>query len=91
MTYTLEELRTQLDEIDAEMVALLEKRMGVSRNVGDVKRAAGIPIWQPEREQLILDKVRGLVKDSGNYAAVANVYRTIFAESREVQQQIRRD
>lgn len=91
MTYTLEELRKQLDEIDAEMVTLLEKRMGISRLVGDVKRANGIPIWQPERERLILDKVRALTKDSGNYAAVENIYKAVFAESREVQQQIRRD
>ncbi|MDO5435836.1 MAG: chorismate mutase [Clostridia bacterium] len=89
MLKTLEEYRTDLDVLDAELVALLEKRMGISRNIGAAKRAANIPIYQPEREQLILKKVTALVKDSGNGEGVRNVYRTIFAESREIQMQIR--
>ena len=89
MLKTLEEYRADLDELDAELVDLLEKRMGISRDIGAAKRAAGIPIYQPEREQLILKKVTALVKDSGNGEGVRNVYRTIFAESREIQMQVR--
>ena len=89
MLKTLEEYRTELDALDAELVALLEKRMGISRKIGAAKRAENIPIYQPEREQLILKKVTALVKDSGNGEGVRNVYRTIFAESREIQMQIR--
>ena len=89
MLKTLEEYRAELDVLDAELVALLEKRMGISRNIGAAKRATDIPIYQPEREQLILKKVTALVKDSGNGEGVRNVYRTIFAESREIQMQVR--
>lgn len=89
MLKTLEEYRQDLDELDAELVEMLEKRMGISRKIGAAKRAADIPIYQPEREELILKKVTALVKDSGNGDGVRRVYRTIFAESREIQMQIR--
>ena len=32
---TLEELRAQIDDIDAQMVALFEQRMNVTRQVGE--------------------------------------------------------
>ena len=64
MLKTLEEYRAELDVLDAELVELLEKRMGISRDIGAAKRAAGIPIYQPEREQLILQKVTARMKSS---------------------------
>ena len=42
---TLEELRAQIDDIDAQMVALFEQRMNVTRQVGEYKRSTACLCW----------------------------------------------
>ena len=53
----LQDYRDQVDEIDRALLALLEQRMALSQAIGDYKRERGLPIFQPEREQAILDRV----------------------------------
>lgn len=55
-------LREQIDQLDEEIVALLNKRANVVVKVGEVKRAGGedVPIYAPDRERAVLDKVRHL-------------------------------
>ncbi len=47
-------LRDEIDDIDAQLVALLAKRRAVTTKVGLLKREAGIPIFAPEREASLL-------------------------------------
>ncbi len=55
-------LRSRIDALDEQIVALLNKRAEVVVEVGEVKRAGGedVPIYAPDREQAVLEKVRKL-------------------------------
>ena len=55
-------LRSKIDALDEQIVALLNKRAEVVVEVGEVKRAGGedVPIYAPDREQAVLEKVRKL-------------------------------
>jgi len=46
----LESLRGQVDDVDAELVALLGRRFGLTREIGVVKAAAGLPGLDAGRE-----------------------------------------
>ena len=48
-------LRSQIDELDRELLTLLARRMALSREIGQVKAAAHLPIVQPERYRSLLD------------------------------------
>ena len=39
----LTELRQEIDKIDSQIVELIEKRMGISKEVGDFKKSNGFP------------------------------------------------
>ena len=47
---SLQELRKQLDEIDAQIVDLYQKRMDVCGKVGEYKVATGKKVFDKQRE-----------------------------------------
>lgn len=51
---SLKSWRQQLDKIDLEIMQLLAKRQQVVRQIGQLKLKQGLPIFQPEREQVVL-------------------------------------
>jgi len=51
----LEYLRQLMDSLDAEIIDLLAKRMELSRQMGDVKRACNMTVFQPARWREIVE------------------------------------
>ncbi len=81
----LDALRAQIDDIDAQMVALFEQRMAVTRAVGEYKRANAIPVLDVNREREVLAKKRALLKDPALSADVTALYEAILGISRRQQ------
>jgi chorismate mutase/prephenate dehydratase len=50
-------LRSEIDSIDREILDLLRRRLEVVYRVGEVKRAVGAQIHDPERESRILERL----------------------------------
>ena len=53
----LDQIRTDLDGIDRELVRLLSRRAELAIEVGHSKRRDGIPFFVPERERAIFDRL----------------------------------
>ena len=51
------QLREQIDAIDKEMLALFEKRMQVSTQIAEYKRANNLPVYDGKREREKIAKV----------------------------------
>lgn len=49
----LNDLRQDIDALDAQLAALYRRRMDVAARIAAVKREQGLPVLQPEREQEI--------------------------------------
>lgn len=79
----LGKLREEIDQIDGELLPLFLRRMGCSQRVAQLKGEAGMPVFSPEREQAILDKVRE--KGGADGDAAAALYSSIMAISRAKQ------
>src|SRR4051812_3871628 len=54
---TLEEIRKDIDGIDAELVTLLSRRAALAQEVGHVKGKDGRPYFTPERERAIYERL----------------------------------
>jgi len=54
----LEKLRRQIDELDRKIVELLNRRAAVVIEIGKIKNADGTPIYAPDREKQILERLR---------------------------------
>lgn len=82
----IEELRREIDKIDAELITLLSKRMEHSRQIGEEKQSTGEDIHVRTREIAVLDKVKLLGNREGlNDTFVVDLYQVILAESRRLQ------
>ncbi len=53
----LGELRTRIDGIDSRLIELLNERARVVVDVGRAKREDGTPIYAPDREKVVLEKI----------------------------------
>lgn len=54
---TLLFIREEIDSIDSELIALLESRLNLSLQIGNVKRNLGKELYDDVREELILKKI----------------------------------
>lgn len=81
----LAELRTEIDAIDARIVAALNERARIAERIGDTKQAAGLPVVEPAREQKVIEKVCGMNQGPLTNAAVQAIYERIMLEMRQIQ------
>ncbi len=81
----IQDYRRQIDGIDQEIVSLFERRMALSAQIAQYKRALNLPIFVPEREAEKLAMVASQA-DPALTAYVQSLYRSIFALSREYQE-----
>ncbi|MDE6600709.1 MAG: prephenate dehydratase [Lachnospiraceae bacterium] len=79
------ELRGQLDGIDEKIVALYEERMAISSQVADYKIETGKKVFDREREEEKLKKVRSLTHDPFNAHGVQELFEQIMSMSRKLQ------
>ena len=82
MAKSLEDLRKQIDHIDNDLIDLLNKRMEVIREVGHLKNATNSPIYRPEREKSIIDRLHKHHEGLLNKSAIEAIFLEIFAISR---------
>ncbi|HEX5417648.1 MAG TPA: chorismate mutase, partial [Chloroflexota bacterium] len=86
----LEVLRAEIDELDEQIVALLNRRAEHSRAVGALKRREGeAPVYQPHREAQIFARLDRLNRGPLSNADLHAIYREILSSSRALQRPIR--
>ncbi len=81
----LAQLREQIDEIDAGIVELYEKRMEVCKNVAEYKISTGKKVFDSAREQEKLEKVKAMVRDDFNRHGVEELFEQLMSMSRKMQ------
>ena len=62
---SLDELRKEIQEVDAAIVDLLGRRMSIVREIGEVKRSQGIAVVDPAREAAVVAYVAQLARTAG--------------------------
>ncbi|MBR5498403.1 MAG: chorismate mutase [Clostridia bacterium] len=81
------ELRQQINEIDAQLTELFNKRMGVSLEVAKYKTENNMPVLDKARERELLERVAGMSQEQiANYTRL--LYADILSLSRSYQHKI---
>lgn len=79
------ELRGQIDEIDARIVELYEKRMDVCSRVAEYKISTGKKVFDRQREAEKLEKVKSLAHNEFNSRGIEELFEQIMSMSRKLQ------
>lgn len=82
---TLHELRGQLDEIDAQIVDLYQKRMDICGKVGEYKITAGKKVFDKQREKEKLAAVTADVSNEFYKKGLTELYEQLMSVSRKLQ------
>ena len=92
MEKKLKELREKIDEIDNEILTLLNKRMEIVKKVGDLKNNSNAPVYRPEREKEIIERLTDLSKKQNGLLGkdeIEAIFLEIFAISRALERKER--
>jgi chorismate mutase / prephenate dehydratase len=79
----LDLLREQLDIIDEQIISLLSERAKVVMKVANFKRHHNIPVYIPEREASIIERLRTINPGPLPGDAIERMYRTVVEEMRK--------
>lgn len=82
---TLDELRVKIDTIDDTLLELYNERMELVHQVGELKNTTGAPIYRPEREQAILNRLKSQNKGRLTDAAIEALFLEMFAVARNLE------
>lgn len=61
----IDDLRTSIEQVDADLVSLVARRMRLVREVGRLKAANGLPIIDPVREEAVIAHAGALAREAG--------------------------
>ena len=81
----LNEIRTEIDDVDRQLAALYEKRIALATKVAEYKIETGKKVFDETREKQKLDKVAELVSDEKNIHGVRELFSQLMSTSRKMQ------
>jgi chorismate mutase-like protein len=77
--------RQRMDEIDKKLVELLNERSQCALEIGRLKQAAGMPIYQPARENEVLSNAVRNNRGPLTNAAIRRLFERIIDEARSAE------
>lgn len=84
----LENLRERIDTIDKELIALFEERMNVVNDIAEYKIKNNLPILNQNREDIVISKVKAIVKNNDYTDSAIDFIKEIMEISKKFQQKL---
>ena len=81
----LEEYRVLIDAVDLRLLELLNERTRIVEDIGRVKRAAKLPIYEPKREDQVFENVASHNDGPLTPEAVKRIFERVIDEMRTIQ------
>lgn len=78
-------LRKQIDAIDEQLLELCNERARLAQQIGIEKQRLGLPIYVPEREQQILDRLQQINPGPLKASAIREIFTCIIQSCRNLE------
>ena len=85
MPRTLAELRIDIDAVDRELLALLNRRAGLAHEVGEIKAIEGSPVYRPEREAQVIMGLQQANPGPLKADNIAHIWREVMSACRSLE------
>ena len=85
MDATLHSLREQIDTVDRELLALLNRRARIALEVGELKKREASPVFRPEREAQVIASLESANAGPLRDDSVAPIWREIMSACRALE------
>jgi chorismate mutase len=77
--------RKKIDEIDQRLVAILNERAQAAQEIGRLKRRSDLPIYEPDRERIVLTQVQEQNRGPLQHRHLIQIYERIMDVMRNIQ------
>ncbi len=85
----LDRIRSAINKIDASIIDYLVQRMDLVKELGQVKKVAGLPIVDKEREKILFARLEKLAHDRGlSSSYIHDLWEIILRESIQEQKKL---
>ncbi|MDL2275428.1 shikimate dehydrogenase [Desulfosarcina sp. OttesenSCG-928-G10] len=83
--HSIPDIRRQIDDIDNTLLDLINQRLNLARQIGELKKTSGNPVMDATRENEILSRLTGRNTGPLNAEALRHIFGHFIAISREIQ------
>ncbi|MDP2647401.1 MAG: prephenate dehydratase [Desulfobacterales bacterium] len=82
----IQALREKIDKIDDTIIRLVDQRLVVAKEIGEIKRRQGEKLWDGARESTLIKRLFTLDTALLSHTAISHIFMEIIAACREIQQ-----
>lgn len=79
--------RRKIDEIDQQLVKILNQRAQAAQEIGRLKRQAAMPVYEPDRERIVLEQVQEGNRGPLQHRHLIQIYERIMDVMRNIQKE----
>ncbi len=79
--------REQIDDVDRRLVTLLNERTAIVEEIGQLKKNASLPVYEPKREDLVYANVAAANQGPLSTPGLQRIFERIMDEMRKVQKE----
>ena len=79
--------RKKIDEIDQKLVEILNQRAQAAQEIGRLKRKAELPVYEPDRERIVLTQVQEGNRGPLQHRHLIQIYERIMDVMRNIQKE----
>jgi len=79
--------RKKIDELDVRLVELLSERARAAVEIGRLKRDTNLPIYEPERERIVLENIQQLNQGPLPGRDLVRIFERIMDVMRNIQKE----
>ena len=83
----LRKSREKINAIDKELTSLLNSRFAIMKEIGEYKKAKGLPVFDKVREDEVLDRVCK-VSEPEYEAEIVRIFKEIIAYGKSIQEKV---
>lgn len=81
----LETLRSKIDAIDDQIIALFESRMALVKEIGELKKHNHIHVLDTNREAIVLSRVKNQLHNKTLEPYIIELFETLMRVSKDYQ------
>ena len=82
---TIDELRIEIDRLDAQLLRIFNQRAALALQIGELKKEAGLPVFDPAREKNIFRRMKEDNPGPLDEQAIVRLFERVIDESRRLE------
>jgi chorismate mutase len=82
---SIEDWRRRIDAIDRQLLELFNERARCAIEIGRLKRAVGLPVYQPDREKDVLNNAERANSGPLDDTAIRRLFERVIDEARSLE------